>query len=232
MDLLPPQELRDCGEYCRSDKDWIATGNAEVERMVARGLNADSWVLEIGCGAGRFATALQRRFGTMRQYLGVDVDGERIAWCRNALPAPSWQFSVVDVQNDRYNPGGKQTPDVLVDGSSRAYNRDFIYAYAVLLHMVPEHCQAYLSACERLLADGGEMFATFHVENWVPDVEINPQHYPRHGQKAGDKRDALHAVRYSWPRLSDMIEQAGLYIAKVTNEPWRRQTGLYLRRRS
>ncbi len=234
-DMIPPQKLRDCGDYCKSDEDWIATGDAEVERMVARGLTADSTLLEIGCGAGRFAAALRRRFGAF-DYWGVDVLADRIAWCRDHLGMSpiGFQFQYLDMQNDRYNPDGGQ-PEDLLDTRYDAFV-DFIYTYAVFLHLLPVHTKAYLRRCCELLAPGGEMFATFHVEPRVPDVTINPKGYPEKWMRPGQRgrrhgeRDALHAVRYSWPKLSGMIEDAGLCIVRVTDEPWRKQTGLYLRR--
>ncbi len=77
-----------------------------LERGVVR---LDSNIVDLGCGCGRFALTLRdlwfhdRTFGG--KYLGVDVDGEMLEWCRGHFPAERYSFHKVNAYSRTYNPG-------------------------------------------------------------------------------------------------------------------------------
>jgi 2-polyprenyl-3-methyl-5-hydroxy-6-metoxy-1,4-benzoquinol methylase len=85
---IPPASIRLGGPNFTDDADYLRSGAADVQRLVDdTGLNADSRVLDIGCGVGRLATGLAGEFAGLRNYTGVDVDRGRILWCRKNLRA-------------------------------------------------------------------------------------------------------------------------------------------------
>jgi len=223
---LPPVALRDCGEYCRDDLDWINTGNRDFETVASWGITQETSILEVGCGAGRFARALRAHHGDDVQYHGIDVFDEAIKWCREHFP-PAYKFSRVDMHNDRFNPTGKP-PDQDAYSQLQDHSFDVAYAYAVFLHMIQDDIKWYLDLFRRVVKPEGWAFVTAHVECDVPARSINPDRYPEHWQRS--KRDALHAVRYNWDYFTTLLANHGWRIAGVTRESWRKQTGLFLRK--
>lgn len=87
--------------------DFLDAGRGIVDRLRSHGVaTAGSRVLDVGCGHGRLAFPLAEA-GDLVSYHGLDCHAGRIAWCRNAFrPWPEFHFAHLDVQNDRYNPGG------------------------------------------------------------------------------------------------------------------------------
>ena len=94
--------------------------------------------LDFGCGIGRLAQALARRFDLV---VGVDISPSMVAVARNIDRYPS----IVDYMCNPH-------PD-LRDLHSRS--SDFIYSNIVLQHVVPQLSIGYLNEFFRLLKPGG-----------------------------------------------------------------------------
>jgi SAM-dependent methyltransferase/uncharacterized membrane protein YbhN (UPF0104 family) len=154
---VPPDRLRFMGD---SERDYVEIGDALAEALEARaGLEAESSVLDIGCGYGRLAHALRRR-GFRGRYLGVDVLEPHIDWCAAHLAAPGIEFRRVDIRNERYNPDGNRATSELEVGSERV---DVVALFSVFTHMWPEDVTAYLSVVASALAPEGRALATFFL---------------------------------------------------------------------
>src|SRR5687768_4844681 len=107
--VLPARHLRLCGQEFRDHAYFLRSARAEADRLVAHcGLTTDSALLEIGCGFGRLAIGVLDCVGDIRHYRGVDVSPAAIAWCKRHIGSChlSFQFTRLDVRNERYNPGG------------------------------------------------------------------------------------------------------------------------------
>lgn len=204
--VLPAKHLRSCGRKFRDDEHFLASAQAEAERLVERlGLTASSRVLDVGCGVGRLAIGILRRMGAIRAYRGVDVDKEAIRWCRCHITGehPAFQFFHVDVKHPRYNPSGRELDTRFVlpfdDGEF-----DVVYLYSVFSHMLPKDIKAYLAEFQRLLSPSGKVFLTAFVEDDVPKVVDNPAGY-RKMRWVGP----LHCVRYDRRFFESLLAGSG-----------------------
>lgn len=125
------------------------------------GLNADSSVLDIGCGPGRMALGIGERYGfSTPKYLGFDVRKQDIKWCRKAIERENFTFEHLDVYNKHYNPKGK-TPPVMALFPSDTAVFDFAFATSVFTHMRTPEMLAYLREAKRCLMRGGTFLATY-----------------------------------------------------------------------
>ena len=204
--VLPAKHLRSCGRKFRDDEHFLASAQAEAERLVERsGLTASSRVLDVGCGVGRLAIGVIGRIGAIRAYRGVDIDKEAIRWCQChiTLEHPAFQFFHVNVKHPRYNPRGKEIDTRLVlpfnDGEF-----DVVYLYSVFSHMLPRGIRAYLTEFQRLLSPSGKVFLTAFVEDDVPKVAVNPAGY-RKMKWVGP----LHCVRYEKGFFESLLAASG-----------------------
>lgn len=225
--VLPAQHLRLCGQEFRDHAYFLRSAQAEADRLVQHcGLTKDSALLDVGCGFGRLAIGVLDRVGEIHEYRGVDVSVAAVGWCRRHVGAahPSFQFTRLDVRNERYNPGG--------GAITRAFRLPFddltfdaAYAYSVFSHMELADIEQYLAELRRLLRPGGSAFVTLFVADDVPDVSVNPASGSRTWQ------GPLHCVRYRRSLIDDRIRDAGFTIAQFAEGvETDGQSGYYLRR--
>lgn len=193
---------------------------------LAQGLiRADSRILDLGCGCGRFATVLRRlnykgwRFEG--QYTGVDVDREMIDWCDRHFPRRRFRFVHVDQQSSVYNPGGTSDDTTrrlpLPDGGF-----DFVFSTSLFTHLLEAEAIAYLRETHRLLRPGGRMLMTvfcidsFRERNWLGDRftfehRIGPAYVE-------DPRRPEAAVAFERQWLEGQCAAAGLVDATISGQ--------------
>ena len=204
---LPPIRLRAGGVHFRADEDFLASAADEARRVVADApAGGPLALLDIGCGAGRLAYGLLAAGSPIGRYEGLDVMPEPIAWCTDTITSrySAFRFSVVDVYNERYNPGGsRDATGTSLPFEDRSF--DVIYAYSVFSHMVSADVQAYLIEVARAMAPAGVAVVTAFVEPDVPDEAVNPP-----GYQGIEWKGALHCVRFSKGHFEDMLGRAGL----------------------
>lgn len=93
--------------YALGNPDLLAAATAEVvERLAAWGaIRAQTAVLDLGCGIGRFAAVLAPR---VRSVLGLDLSGAMIGEARRRCSAPNVRF----LQGSGRDLGGAETASV------------------------------------------------------------------------------------------------------------------------
>jgi SAM-dependent methyltransferase/uncharacterized membrane protein YbhN (UPF0104 family) len=208
---VPPPQLRFMGE---SDEEFIEIGEALVDSL-ERGaaLREDSRVLDVGCGYGRLAHALLRR-GFGGRYLGLDVLEPHIEWCAANLGDNRFDFRRVDVTNERYNPGGRLSPDDL-DLGGEAF--DVVALFSVFTHMWPEDVTASLRLIASALAPGGRAVATFFLldDEWrrleafgSPEFRLPLERAPFCRYES--EEEPLHRVGYELDWVLSAGREAGL----------------------
>ena len=121
----------------------------------SRGVAAsDATALDLGCGVGRIARALARRFGTV---IGIDVSDEMVRRARELHPPGAYQ-NLRFAESDGVSIG-------LDDGSV-----DFVFSYEVLQHMPSRDViLGTLAEIRRVLRPSG--FALVHVHT-APSLAV------------------------------------------------------------
>jgi cyclopropane fatty-acyl-phospholipid synthase-like methyltransferase len=220
---LPPGKYRMGGAHFKDDDAFIRTAVRDVKRLEKyANLNADSSLLDWGCGAGRLAVGVREHFGRVRDYHGVDVQAELIDWANANLAGPGFRFSFVDVSNERYNPDGSPERTLSADPGSV----DVFYAYSVFSHMNDDDTPAYLTLLGEALSTDGRAFVTCFVEEGVADWEENPE-----GYGPFDWKGRLHCTRFSRRHFEDHVASAGLAVDRFVYGRETDGQSLYILRR-
>jgi SAM-dependent methyltransferase len=142
--------------------------------------SSTSDVVELGCGCGRIARPLKGSWfqGT---YVGVDLDGEMIDYCRNHFPKEKFTFVLSPHKSQTYSPSGTATIVGTTEklAIAEAASKDFIYSISLYSHLLEPEFKEYLQETARILRPGGQMYATFfcieHVdlgERWTFNYQI------------------------------------------------------------
>lgn len=205
---LPPPELRSCGLRFRDDAFFLASADAEAERVIVQlGISASSHVLDVGCGAGRLPIGLVRKLGDIDSYHGVDLNSRAIDWCRRHIGErhPNYQLHVVTAHHARYNPEGKPMDDDFELPVPAGFF-DLVYLHSVFANLVEDDIDALARDCRRVLRPGGTLFFTAFVEEDVPPMTVNTTDYTI--QASG----VLNIVRYERSHLFSILERRGFVV--------------------
>lgn len=237
--VLPPRNLRPCGDSFRNDRFYLESATREVDRLVERlGLSPESRILDVGSGPGRLAIGIIQRLGEVREYCGVDVGEDFIRWGQRHISPehPNFRFVHVDVENRRYNPDGRGRDSSFAFPFENG-RFDIIVLYSVFTHMLTDGVRSYLKEFQRILSPGGKILLTAFVEDGVPDVEENPPGYLGR-EWSGD----LHCVRYSSEFFEELLDESGFRLDRLDRGEDEQdefsivksqgQSGLYISRKS
>jgi len=221
---LPPNHLRCRVGPGRKRLPW-SNGPAFIQRgyefwlfFFSRGMaSLDSDVLEIGCGCGRNALVLKHLEMLKQRYtgnfLGMDIDGEAIAWCSRNIQDKQFAFDVSAHGSAFYkkaeNEGtGAEIP--LEDDT-----RDFVFASAVFGHLLQAELQNYLAEAARVLRPGGTLFFTFRCLEWLPD-NFREQFEPTDTDAfVIDKTRPEKNVAYRHASMVAMVERHGFHDIQI-----------------
>jgi SAM-dependent methyltransferase len=107
-------------------------------------------ILDWGCGCGRVAALLLRRFGTSAtaSLTGCDIDAEAVDWCARHL------------RGGRFVAIGPDPPTPFAAGEFGA-----VYGYSVMTHLDRRRQIAWLRELRRVLAPRGLALVTVHGES-------------------------------------------------------------------
>lgn len=141
-------------------------GNQLAEHLQTyASLTHESKVLEIGCGCGRTALALSDILDD-GNFIGMDIERTSLESCRKhpIFARKHFRFDYLDVQNDEYNPTGKNRADTYrFPYDDREFN--VIFLVSVFTHMLTNDVKNYMAEISRLLQPGGIcMITTFLMD--------------------------------------------------------------------
>ncbi len=162
-EMIPPKSKIFTG----SVDDFQSSGTELLMRLVrVAALTPDAVVLDIGSGMGRLAVPLTSYLDRAGRYEGLDVVPSGVRWCTANIASkhPNFHFTLADVFNKEYHPGGRL----------KAADYDFTYADAtfdiavlssVFTHMLPADMEHYIEEISRVLKPGGRCYATYQLVN-------------------------------------------------------------------
>jgi len=218
---LPPPDL----SVCDVGPDPQGRRSARQRRVLEHwGLRPDSDVLEIGCGMGRLAYALNGFLDT-GTYTGFDVSAPAIAWLDEhyAPKLPNFRFDLIDVRNTRYNTeGGTEADEVRFPYPDASF--DLVCAYAVLIHMPIPEVANYLRESRRVVRPGGTaIMSVFAVTDpaRLPESDGRPFAPVGPGVYARQAGSPTHALAFDHDVLVELIEDAGWEIVDFARGDWR-----------
>jgi ubiquinone/menaquinone biosynthesis C-methylase UbiE len=143
------------------------SGDRLVERLVeVTNLAPNSRILDVGSGIGRLAVPLTRYLDRAGSYEGLDIVPTGIQWCKeNITPShPNFRFTLADVHNSEYNPGGRLSASEYVFPYPDDHF-DIAILLSVFTHMLPPDVERYVSEISRVLVRGGQCVATSYLIN-------------------------------------------------------------------
>jgi len=140
-----------------SEADFADTTRVLYRGCVHNGLQPHHRVLDIGCGAGRLAVALQDYLRPPGEYVGVDVSATLIEEARRRVDRPNFRFFVSEA-----------LPVPLPDRS-----QDFIVLFSVFTHLYLEDVVSFLREIRRLLVPTGRCLATVLADPGVRKMAGN-----------------------------------------------------------
>jgi SAM-dependent methyltransferase len=123
--------------------DYEAVGAAERKFLLSIGLRADDYLIDIGCGSGRLASAL-RDIASLR-YLGTDVVPDLIDYAVAKCARPDWRFCVVDSLS-------------IPRCDDQA---DMVVFFSVFTHLTKKECMRYLREAVEVARPGGQIVVSF-----------------------------------------------------------------------
>lgn len=221
-EMIPPRSIHYVG-----GGDFREIGRRFLSHFIELAhLQPHESVLDIGCGSGRMAVPLLDHLDEGGRYLGFDVSGDAVRWCREHLsPRNSrFQFLAADVLNPEYNPRGRVRAEEYTFPCDTG-TVDFAFATSVFTHMPSEEVKRYLDELRRVLRlDGRALLTFFLIDSDASERMRRKECALRFERVAGagywtiDPRAPERAIAYEENDLREMLTDAGLAIA----EPIRR----------
>lgn len=181
-------------------------------------------VVDIGCGYGRLAYALERK-GFRGRYVGIDILPKQIAWLgENFTPAcPNYEFAHFDVHNARYNPNGKLVASDLrlPEGPS------LIALFSVFTHFKEDDIKTYLRLMTATMNADSLICGTCFLVNDEQsrfDAEgrsaFSMPHQLNGYTRYHSENDPLFAIGYDEQVFKSWIADAGLQVERTLYGAW------------
>jgi SAM-dependent methyltransferase len=221
----------------REDDEMLLSIGTELAHIVLeRGLPLDGVVLDVGCGYGRLALGFLTGTEFTGRYIGFDILGKHVAWCRKNLTplAPSYRFKHADVRNARYNPHGKVEPDDFRFPAGIG-TIDAIALFSVFTHLYRSDIEHYLREFRRVLKPGGVAVTTWFLfdEARMPAIVSERSafamtHELDEHTRYFSEEDPLHAISYDEALMRTLAAEAGLEVVSVERGTWAGEPGLTL----
>jgi len=185
--------------------------------------HANSTIVDIGSGCGRWAHWLRdynfRGRTFTGSYIGIDIDGEAIAWCEKHYDAERFRFHHSSDASVSYNQNGEKNAHYRVpepDGSV-----DLVFSNSLLTHVLEAELENYIHESYRLLRSGGAMVHS-HFNLDYPPATYGTRHTFQHAM--GNARvESLEqpeaAVAYRTDFLFRLAREVGFKTCEIVHMP-------------
>lgn len=149
-----------------NEETYEKTGRAFLRAAIDHGLQPHHRVLDVGCGAGRFAVAASQYLNRRGSYMGLDVSNRWIRICRRSIgrKVHGFHFRHLDAFNSYYNDGSR-APANEARFPVATGTVDFVFSNSLFTHLCPADATHYLSEIGRVLKRGGRTLNTMYLLN-------------------------------------------------------------------
>ena len=141
--------------------EFERVGALERDLLLTLGLKATDDIIDVGCGTGRFSTALAKTH--QGRFTGVDILPELVEHAAKLANRPDWQFLTTS------------SASLPVPSGSA----DWITFFSVFTHLVDDDVYRYLQDAKRALKPTGQIIFSFL------DFDI-PNHWPLFSDSLAD----------------------------------------------
>lgn len=189
---LPPDAMMG-SVGAQSIENFLVVGDAWGQ-IICCHTPENATVMDIGCGCGRIARVLVNN-PWIRKYIGFDVMGDHVQWCRNFIESAWWgraEFYWFDLHSEMYNPTGSLRAEELTFPAGDE-TVDVISAASVFTHLFEADALRYLHEIRRALKPRGVALLSIH-ENVAPGrrfsgtearIDIDPSYFIELAGSAG-----------------------------------------------
>ncbi|MBV0891989.1 methyltransferase domain-containing protein [Paracoccus sp. Z118] len=214
---VPPEPINFAG-----GGNFREIGEQQVDLLVSRArLSAEDRVMDVGCGIGRLALPLARRFPSL-DYSGFDIVRYGVSWTRKTLrEKPNFKLTHVDIRNSFYNPFGRVPAEQFVFPQT-SDSLDLVFATSVFTHLTEASARNYLKEIGRCLSQGGRVYLTA----FIVDDQAHSRAAFKFSNRIGlayvaSRSEPEMAVGYDIVGLQRMAHDAGLSICEIFRGSWR-----------
>lgn len=177
------------GAY-HSQEQYRQSSRERRGMLIEQGLTPDSRVLDIGCGTGQMAMALEDYLTDRGAFYGTDIGRQGIEFCRKTYRRPNFAFEV----------GGMTT----VPFPSSAGPFDMAIFFSVFTHTYASESALLLAEANRLLGPKGVVIADIITSELVErdaghrgQMWVNRDHFLRLAEAVGFRPRILGTVPWA-----------------------------------
>lgn len=230
--VIPPRRLR---RSRKSIHEFLDGGKFQVGlARLHGGLHPGTALLDIGCGDGRFPSALSGFFQG-GSYTTFEVNSGYVSYLSKTLgrKEKAFRFIHADLWHSYYNPKGRhKTTEYVFPFPDATF--DMVYLNSIFTHFLPAEIDHYLEEIARVLKPGGTLYATYFIaneENLAMDEKGMSEKnlslsLPRvmnhkHGNywvRDNDVKEHVVGVDEGW--LRDAYRRHGLSVEKIVFGTW------------
>ncbi len=171
------------GPKTKDEFDQLA--QAKLQLLLEVGATPDSRILDIGCGTGQLAVALETFLSEKGCYFGTDIGPEAITFCQTQFSRSNFRFA----QNEMTS--------IPIDREQFTQ----VTFFSVFTHTFPDETALLLAEAKRLLAPNGTIIGDVFTSSIVDRcsgnrgmMELNREHFLRLVQLAGLTAKVMHAT--------------------------------------
>lgn len=156
----------------RRDGEWLPVALGLLE-LLANTLDrpdlGSTSVLDVGCGT-KFTTAFVNNGVPIKRYVGVDTDGDVIAYLASQVHDPRLSFHHLNAHNDLYNTNGEPLASFarLPVGEEQF---DVISLFSVFTHLAPHDYTAMLKLLRPHVAPEGKLIFSLFVDEGIDPAQ-------------------------------------------------------------
>ena len=186
-------------------------------------VNVHSTIVDIGVGCGRWAHWMRdfnfrgRRFdGT---YIGVDIDGETIAWCKDHYDTERFRFHHSTDASVSYNQTGVARAAYEIPEAEGT--ADLVFSNSLLTHLLETELENYLRETYRLLKKGGAMMHSHFNMEYLP-ASYGKRHtfsYQLGNARIESREQPEAAVAYHTDYLFKLCKEIGFASSEIVHMP-------------